>query len=50
MAKLYKDDPGVRFLIRVVRDKNILYRALAGVEFVDSKNYSTCCPRSTYTS
>ena len=34
MAKLFKDDPRVRFFIGDVRDKERLYRALDGVDFV----------------
>ena len=34
MAKLYKDDPRVRFFIGDVRDKNRLHRALDGIEYV----------------
>jgi UDP-N-acetylglucosamine 4,6-dehydratase/5-epimerase len=34
MAKLYKDDPRVRFMIGDVRDKDRLYRALDGIDYV----------------
>ena len=34
MAKLYKDDPRVRFFIGDVRDKDRLYRALDDVDYV----------------
>ena len=34
MQKLYKDDPRVRFFIGDVREKDRLYRALQGVDFV----------------
>ena len=34
MAKLFKDDPRVRFFIGDVRDKDRLYRALSGVDYV----------------
>ena len=34
MAKLYPDDPRVRFFIGDVRDKDRLYRALNGIDFV----------------
>jgi UDP-N-acetylglucosamine 4,6-dehydratase/5-epimerase len=34
MAKLYKDDDRVRFFIGDVRDKDRLYRALYGIDFV----------------
>lgn len=34
MAKLYKDDPRVRFFVGDVRDKDRLYRALDGVDHV----------------
>ena len=34
MAKLFKDDPRVRFFIGDVRDKDRLYRSLSGVDYV----------------
>ena len=34
MAKRFKDDPRVRFFIGDVRDKDRLYRALDGVDYV----------------
>lgn len=34
MAKLFKDDPRVRFFIGDIRDKSRLHRALYGVDFV----------------
>ena len=34
MAKLFNDDPRVRFFIGDVRDKDRLHRALNGVDFV----------------
>ena len=34
MAKLFKDDLRVRFMIGDVRDKDRLYRALDGIEYV----------------
>jgi len=34
MAKLFKDDPRIRFLIGDVRDKDRLYRALDGIDYV----------------
>ena len=34
MAKLFKDDPRVRFKIGDVRDKDRLYRALDGIDYV----------------
>jgi UDP-N-acetylglucosamine 4,6-dehydratase len=34
MAKLFKDDPRIRFFIGDVRDKDRLYRALDGVDYV----------------
>ena len=34
MAKLYKDEPRVRFMIGDVRDKDRLYRALDGIDYV----------------
>ena len=50
MAKLYKDDPRVRFLIGDVRDKDRLYRALDGIDYVvhaaSFKNSANCRIRS----
>ena len=34
MAKLFKDDPRVRFIIGDVRDKDRLYRAVHGIDYV----------------
>ena len=34
MAESFKDDPRLRFFIGDVRDKDRLYRALTGVDFV----------------
>ena len=34
MAKGYKDDPRVRFLIGDIRDRDRLYRALDGIDYV----------------
>jgi FlaA1/EpsC-like NDP-sugar epimerase len=34
MAKLFKNDPRVRFMIGDVRDKDRLYRALDGIDYV----------------
>jgi len=34
MAKLFGDDPRVRFFIGDVRDKDRLYRALDGIDYV----------------
>ncbi|MBT6443246.1 MAG: polysaccharide biosynthesis protein, partial [Alphaproteobacteria bacterium] len=34
LAQSYKDDPRVRFFIGDVRDKDRLYRALDGVDFI----------------
>ena len=34
MAKLYKDETRVRFFIGDVRDKDRLYRALQGIDYV----------------
>jgi len=34
MSKLFKDDPRVRFIIGDVRDKDRLYRALDGIDYV----------------
>ena len=48
MAKLYKDDPRVRFFIGDVRDKDRLYRALYGVDFVVHAAASKIVPTSEY--
>ena len=34
MQKLYADDPRVRFFIGDVRDRDRLYRAVSGVDYV----------------
>jgi len=48
MAKLYKDDPRVRFLIGDVRDKDRLYRALDGVDFVVHAAATKIVPTAEY--
>ena len=56
MAQSFKDDPRIRFLIGDVRDKDRLYRALDGIDFVnevisfyglsnDLINYESMIPR-----
>ena len=48
MAKLYKDIPCVRFLIGDVRDKDRLYRALDGVEYVVHAAATKIVPTAEY--
>ena len=48
MAKLYKDDPRVRFFIGDVRDKDRLYRALDGVDFVVHAAATKIVPTAEY--
>ena len=48
MAKLYKDDPRVRFLIGDVRDKDRLYRALDGIDYVVHAAASKIVPIAEY--
>jgi len=48
MAKLYKDVSSVRFLIGDVRDKNRLYRALDGVDFVMHAAAAKIVPTAEY--
>jgi UDP-N-acetylglucosamine 4,6-dehydratase (inverting) len=48
MAKLYKDDPRVRFLIGDVRDKDRLYRALDGVDYVVHAAATKIVPTAEY--
>lgn len=48
MAKLYKDDPRVRFFIGDVRDKERLYRALDGVDFVVHAAATKIVPTAEY--
>jgi UDP-N-acetylglucosamine 4,6-dehydratase/5-epimerase len=48
MAKLYKDDPRVRFMIGDVRDKDRLYRALDGIDFVVHAAATKIVPTAEY--
>ncbi|WP_426789234.1 UDP-N-acetylglucosamine 4,6-dehydratase (inverting) [Achromobacter xylosoxidans] len=48
MAKLYKDDPRVRFFIGDVRDKDRLYRALDGVDYVVHAAATKIVPTAEY--
>ena len=48
MAKLFKDDPRVRFFIGDVRDKDRLHRALSGVDFVVHAAATKIVPTAEY--
>lgn len=48
MAKIYGDDPRVRFFIGDVRDKDRLYRALDGVDFVVHAAATKIVPTAEY--
>ena len=48
MAKLFKDDPRVRFFIGDVRDKDRLHRALYNVEFVVHAAATKIVPTAEY--
>lgn len=48
MAKLYGDDPRVRFFIGDVRDKERLYRALDGVDYVVHAAATKIVPTAEY--
>lgn len=48
MAKLFQNDPRVRFFIGDVRDKDRLYRALDGVEFVVHAAATKIVPTAEY--
>lgn len=48
MAKLFKDDPRVRFFIGDVRDRERLYRALDGVDFVVHAAATKIVPTAEY--
>lgn len=48
MAKIYGNDPRVRFFIGDVRDKNRLYRALDGVDFVVHAAATKIVPTAEY--
>ena len=48
MAKRFKDDPRVRFFIGDVRDKDRLYRALDGVDYVVHAAATKIVPTAEY--
>ena len=48
MKKLFKDDPRVRFLIGDVRDKDRLYRALDGIDYVVHAAATKIVPTAEY--
>jgi len=48
MAKLYKDDPRVRFFIGDVRDKDRLHRALHNIDFVVHAAATKIVPTAEY--
>ena len=48
MAKLFKDDPRVRFFIGDVRDKSRLYRALNGIDYVVHAAATKIVPTAEY--
>jgi UDP-N-acetylglucosamine 4,6-dehydratase len=48
MAKLFADDPRVRFFIGDVRDKERLYRALTGIDFVVHAAATKIVPTAEY--
>ena len=48
MAKLYKNESRIRFFIGDVRDKDRLYRALNGVEFVVHAAATKIVPTAEY--
>ncbi len=48
MAKAYQDDPRVRFFIGDVRDRDRLYRALDGVDFVVHAAATKIVPTAEY--
>ena len=50
MAKLFKDEPRVRFLIGDVRDKDRLYRALDGIDCVVHAAATKIVPTAEYDS
>ena len=50
MAKLFKDDSRVRFLIGDVRDKDRLYRALDGIDYVVHAAATKIVPTAEYDS
>jgi len=48
MAKLFKDDPRVRFMIGDVRDKDRLYRVLDGIDYVVHAAATKIVPTAEY--
>jgi UDP-N-acetylglucosamine 4,6-dehydratase (inverting) len=48
MAKLFKDDPRVRFFIGDVRDKDRLYRALTNIDYVVHAAATKIVPTAEY--
>ena len=48
MAKLFKDDSRVRFMIGDVRDKDRLYRALDGIDYVVHAAATKIVPTAEY--
>jgi UDP-N-acetylglucosamine 4,6-dehydratase/5-epimerase len=48
MAKLYKDDPRVRFMIGDVRDRDRLYRVLDGIDYVVHAAATKIVPTAEY--
>jgi UDP-N-acetylglucosamine 4,6-dehydratase/5-epimerase len=48
MAKLFEDNPKVQFLIGDVRDKNRLYRALDGIDYVVHAAATKIVPTAEY--
>jgi UDP-N-acetylglucosamine 4,6-dehydratase/5-epimerase len=48
MAKLFKDDPRVRFMIGDVRDKDRLYRVLDGIDYVVHGAATKIVPTAEY--
>jgi UDP-N-acetylglucosamine 4,6-dehydratase/5-epimerase len=48
MAKLFKDDPRVRFMIGDVRDRDRLYRALDGIDYVVHAAATKIVPTAEY--
>lgn len=48
MAKLFKDDPRIRFMIGDVRDKDRLYRALDGIDHVVHAAATKIVPTAEY--
>ncbi len=48
MAKLFKDDPRVRFLIGDIRDKDRLYRALDDIDYVVHAAATKIVPTAEY--